>query len=49
MSRLNEAQGNNAIGRLGAGETQTEVDTTINVFPEYHIVFGTGIDILIKP
>ena len=31
MPRLNEAQTNNAIGRLEAGETQTEVAMTFNV------------------
>lgn len=31
MPRLNEAQRNNAIGRLEAGESQTAVATTFNV------------------
>ena len=31
MPRLNENQGNNAIGRVQAGETQTHVSRVLNV------------------
>lgn len=49
MPRLNEAQRNNAIGRLEAGESQTAVARVLNVNQSTFLIFGIGFNSMDQP